>query len=258
MSNIGTSSSGDESSSPIASPQPTGSKSNFSSRSHVIEPQAPSRGRPTTRLATRPPKRPGSISPSPAGTQANSPASEKTKSQTAHSLSQIYHKSLSKAQTRSLTSLDSSFFLSLKNQLPKGIKQRHQAVGKPKPRPGFRRRKARQRFGCSTSVHHGFLFSDTEALNSNRLLATSSRLSPAAQPPTLRARSPGIRLAAMADLLSPSARPFRPRALSPSKCLAAVASQHNPSAHPSQLRVGSPGKRRATRAAKSSSASSCL
>ncbi len=75
MSNIGTSSSGDESSSPIASPQPTGSKSNFSSRSHAIEPQAPSRGRPATRLATRPPKRPGSISPSPAGTQANSPAS---------------------------------------------------------------------------------------------------------------------------------------------------------------------------------------
>ncbi len=75
MSNIGTSSSGDESSSPIASPQSTCSKSKFSSRSHAIEPQAPSRGRPATRLATRPPKRPGSISPSPVGTQANSPAS---------------------------------------------------------------------------------------------------------------------------------------------------------------------------------------
>ncbi len=75
MSHIDTSSSGDGSSSLVASPQPTGSKSNFFSRSHAIGPQAPSRGRPATRLATRPPKRPGSISPSPVGTQANSLAS---------------------------------------------------------------------------------------------------------------------------------------------------------------------------------------
>ncbi len=73
MSRVDTSSSGDESISPVASPQPTGSKS---LRSHVIEPQAPVRRRPATRRATsRPPKRPGICSPSPARTQADSPAS---------------------------------------------------------------------------------------------------------------------------------------------------------------------------------------
>ncbi len=73
MSRVDTSSSGDESISPVASPQPTGSKP---LRNHEIEPQAPARGRPATRQATsRPPKRPGICSPSPARTQADSPAS---------------------------------------------------------------------------------------------------------------------------------------------------------------------------------------
>ncbi len=226
MSHIDTSSSGDESSTPVASPQPAGSKSNFSSRSHAIEPLAPSRGRPATRLATRPPN--------------------------AQALSRLLRH---QARISAYREVDGDKFEA-------GSIQRHQAVGKPKPRPGFRRYKAQQRFGCSTAVHHGFLFSDTEALNSSRLLALNSsrllatsspRLCSATQPPMLRARSP-----CMAGFHSPTARPFRPRAFSPSKRLAAVASQHNPSAHPSQLRVGSPGKRRATRAAKSSSASSRL
>ncbi len=64
MSRVDTSSSGDESISPVASLQPTGSKP---LRDHEIEPQAPARG--------CPPKRPGICSPSPARTQADSPAS---------------------------------------------------------------------------------------------------------------------------------------------------------------------------------------
>ncbi len=73
MSRVDTSSSGDESISPVASPKPTSSKP---SSGLAIEPQAPARGRPTTRQATsRPPKRPDICSPSPARTQADSPAS---------------------------------------------------------------------------------------------------------------------------------------------------------------------------------------
>ncbi len=73
MSRVDTSSSGDESISPVASPKPTSSKP---SSGLAIEPQAPARGRPTTRQATsRPPKRPDIRSPSPARTQADSPAS---------------------------------------------------------------------------------------------------------------------------------------------------------------------------------------
>ncbi len=73
MSRVDTSSSGDESISPVASPKPTSSKP---SSGLAIEPQAPARRRPTTRQATsRPPKRPDICSPSPARTQADSPAS---------------------------------------------------------------------------------------------------------------------------------------------------------------------------------------
>ncbi len=73
MSRVDTSSSGNESISPVASPQPIISKS---SRSLAIEPQASARGRPATRRATsRTLKRPGIGSPSPARTQADSPAS---------------------------------------------------------------------------------------------------------------------------------------------------------------------------------------
>ncbi len=75
MSRSNTSSSGDEYISPVTSPQPTGSRSTLSVRSHAIEPQAPLRGQPATCLATRPSKRPGVLSPSPARTQADSPAS---------------------------------------------------------------------------------------------------------------------------------------------------------------------------------------
>ncbi len=73
MSRVDTSSSGDESISPVASPKPTSSKP---SSGLAIEPQAPACGRPTTRQATsRPPKRPDICSPSLARTQADSPAS---------------------------------------------------------------------------------------------------------------------------------------------------------------------------------------
>ncbi len=73
MSRVDTSSSGNESISPVASPQPIISKS---SRSLAIEPQASAHGRPATRRATsRTLKRPGIGSPSPVRTQADSPAS---------------------------------------------------------------------------------------------------------------------------------------------------------------------------------------
>ncbi len=71
MSRVNTSSSGDESISPVASPQPTSSKP---LSGLAIEPQAPARGRPVTRRACLP-KRPDICSPSPARTQADSPAS---------------------------------------------------------------------------------------------------------------------------------------------------------------------------------------
>ncbi|KAF4113211.1 hypothetical protein G5714_005756 [Onychostoma macrolepis] len=58
------SSSGDESiSPPVASPQPTGSRTTTSLPSNAVEPQAPSRGRPSTRSASRLPRRPGTHSP---------------------------------------------------------------------------------------------------------------------------------------------------------------------------------------------------
>ncbi len=76
MSQSETSSFGDESNSlPVPSPQPTGSRTTSSLRSNAIEPQAPSRGRPSAHLATRLPRRLGSHSPPPARTPADSPAS---------------------------------------------------------------------------------------------------------------------------------------------------------------------------------------
>ncbi|XP_059400735.1 mucin-2-like [Carassius carassius] len=70
------SSSEDSSSSSLApSPQPVSSKATPSRSGNQIEPQAPTRGRGTTRAATRLPRRLGLPSPPPARTAAVSPAS---------------------------------------------------------------------------------------------------------------------------------------------------------------------------------------
>ncbi len=281
MSQRETSSSEDKSISPsAASPQPTSSRAASVLRSNAIEPQAPSRGRPSTRSASRLPRRPGTLSLSPARTPVNSPASSYRSSRPVFlPIEKWTVASLRKALTNSDIQAPRKFTKAELYDLYKNLKPTNLS---PKTTPAPKVIKKSNKL--TVTPRRTPPSSSSSKTSSRRAPNSGARLSASqGRAPDYAVERPGEDPAvAQLSAAAPTSTISRPttqagvwpppppvsaplptprrglRVLSPSKCLAAMAGLHSPATRLPQLRARRPSMCVATRAATLSPAARSL